>query len=311
MTLTNTQIPQIITLVEEWDWEVKRVAFEYHVSPSRVYQILTEYRRTGIYPVIHTRGPKPKVLTEREREIIIDAKKRLNLGTAALADYLRVKQGLHIGNNRIHEVLLEEGLTQRDPSKSYRRRPWVRYEREHSLSAVHMDWYMADDGATHVCVVIDDASRMILSGGEFREQTAEHSVSLLKEAYEKYQHISPIREVITDHGTQFYATNRSFLGETDHLFETFCEDYGITHILARVKHPQTNGKVERFFQTFRKNRSRFRSFNEFADWYNKIRPHMSLDWSIMETPEMAFYRKAVDIIRGNCAEMIARECEAK
>ena len=92
MTLTNTQIPQIITLVDEWDWEVKRVAFEYHVSPSRIYQIVTEYRRTGVYPVIHTRGPKPKVLTEKEREIIIDAKKRLNLGTCREVE-VYVQQG--------------------------------------------------------------------------------------------------------------------------------------------------------------------------------------------------------------------------
>jgi hypothetical protein len=37
---------------------------------------------------------------------------------------------------------------------------------------------------TGVCVVLDDASRKILSGGEFSNATAEHSVLLLKEALE-------------------------------------------------------------------------------------------------------------------------------
>ena len=296
-------------MVIDWEWRVKKVAANFGVTPARIYQLVAEYRETGKYPVLKTRGRKPLQLTDYERNEIIRAKITLNLGSAMIADYLRVKRGIHIGNNRVHEVLLEEGLTQLDPSKSNRRRPWVRYEREHSLSAVHMDWYCSDDGVTQVCVVIDDASRMILSGGEFREQTAAHSIALLKEAYEKYQHIAPIREVITDHGTQFYAVKRDYNGEADHSFEQFCAEYGIHHILARVKHPQTNGKVERFFQTYRKNRNRFSSFEEFADWYNKIRPHMSLDWSRMETPEMAFYRKAVDIIRGNCIAMLAREID--
>jgi len=298
-------------MVVEWGWDVKQVAANFGVTPTRIYQLAKEYRETGVYPVIHIRGRKPQPITNSERILIVETKKMINAGSAMVAEYIRVKYGIHIGNNRVHEVLLEEGLTEPDPSKQNRRRPWVRYEREHSLSAVHMDWYTADDGVTQVCVVIDDASRMVLAGGEFTEQTSEHSIFLLKQAYEKYQHISPIREVITDHGTQFYAVKRDYLGEADHSFENFCNDYGIKQVLARVKHPQTNGKVERWFQTYRKNRARYRSFDEFIAWYNQVRPHMSLDRSRMETPEMAFYRKAVDIIRGNCIAMIVRESGAQ
>lgn len=210
---------------------------------------------------------------------------------------------------KVHTVLLEEGLTHKDSRKSFRRKEWIRYEREHSLSAVHMDWYACSDGKTNVCVVLDDASRMILSGGEFSEQTSANSIAMLKEAYDKYEYISPIREVITDHGTQFYAVNRDENGNADHAFEDFCAEYEICHILARVKHPQTNGKMERWFQTYQKNRERFTSFQQFADWYNKRRTHMSLDWDNMETPEMAFYRKAVDLIRSNAIAMFARELE--
>lgn len=86
---------------------------------------------------------------------------------------------------------------------------------------------------------------MILSGGDFSAATAEKSINLLREAYETYQHISPIREVSTDHGTQFYVNKRDLQGKSEHSFDMFCKKINIQYILARVKHPQTNGKMER------------------------------------------------------------------
>ena len=285
---------------------VKRVAERYGITQSRVYQLIDEYKKTGYYPRIKKRGPKTTQVPDSVRKQIIAAKNQTELGSARIAQYLRIKRGIHIGNMKVHAILLEEGLTEEDKSKSNRRKPWVRYEREHSLSATHMDWYACDDGITHVCVVIDDASRMILSGGEFPAQTAEYSIQLLKEAYEKYQHICPIREVITDHGTQFYAVKRDKFGEADHSFERFCDEYGIKRIYARVKYPQTNGKMERWFQTYAKYRQKHASFQDFIEWYNQKRPHQSLNTEIMETPEMAFYRKSIDIIWGNCIHMISQ-----
>jgi len=43
-----------------------------------------------------------------------------------------------------------------------------------------------------------------------------------------------------------------------------------------------------------------------VDWYNKIRPHMSLDFVNLETPEKAFHRKAQDIILGNFFKYIEK-----
>ena len=33
------------------------------------------------------------------------------------------------------------------------------------------------------------------------------------------------------------------------------------------------------------------SIGEYVEWYNTEKPHMSLDWNRLETPEQAFYRK--------------------
>lgn len=209
-------------MVEEWHHPVRQVAQHFGITSARVYQLRAYYRKYGEYPQLKKRGRKSRVISEQLRQGIIGLKLDLNLGSYGMASYLRSIRGIKIGSSSVHRVLLEEGLTEKDPSKSVRRHPWVRYEREHSLSAVHMDWYLCSDSVTWVCAVLDDASRMILSVGEFSAATAENSKNLLWDAYETYQNLSPMREFITDHGTQLYTNRCDTRGEGGHSFETFC-----------------------------------------------------------------------------------------
>jgi len=62
-------------------------------------------------------------------------------------------------------------------------------------------------------------------------------------------------------------------------------------VLARVKHPQTNGKMERWFGCYKQHRDRFDKLEDFVNWYNDKRPHMSLKFNKAETPFKAFIRK--------------------
>ncbi len=91
------------------------------------------------------------------------------------------------------------------------------------------------------------------------------------------------------------------------MFEKRLNDLGIRHILARVAHPQTNGKLERVHGEMQRNPCLFHDVAgrpgicpvnpphietdpvaRFVKWYNCERPHMSLDADVGETPEMAF-----------------------
>ena len=53
------------------------------------------------------------------------------------------------------------------------------------------------------------------------------------------------REVLTDHGTQFCSDENE-----EYRFREHLHSLGIKHILSRVKHPQTNGKLERLSRRF-------------------------------------------------------------
>ena len=93
-----------------------------------------------------------------------------------------------------------------------------------------------------------------------------------------------------DHGAEFGAHRVHQDGKWDSEFKKHIERHGIKPILAKVKHPQTNGKLERWFGEYQRHRLAFSSFEEFREWYNN-RPHGSLDSEHLEKPEKAFRRK--------------------
>lgn len=124
-----------------------------------------------------------------------------------------------------------------------RRKPYIRYERKHSLSAVHLDWHTSKINGKEVCVVLDDSSRFILAGGEFDAAIGETSIDLVRKVLEDYGEVRKIREVITDHGSQFFANKTDKEGKSESAFDVFLAKNDIKHILAGVKHPRPMEKL--------------------------------------------------------------------
>ncbi len=305
--LEQRDIEHIAKDVVEHGLPTKYVADLFGVSQRRVQQIAKYYRETGEVPILKKPGRKPyRKYSRRLEEVIEMYAKKHGLGATGIAKLLRRKRGIKIDNNYVHKVLKMKGLAREERNKKGRKRPWVRYEREHSLSAVHMDWYYNSELDVWVCPVLDDASRFLLAIIETKSATAEASIKVLNEAYEKYSYLRPIQEVVVDHGTQFTANRRDKRGKVKHRFEKYCEEKGIKLVFTRYNHPQSNGKVERFFQTYQRFRGKFASVEEFRDWYNRVRPHFSLD---LRTPEKVFYEKVADIVFGEFWNFAERQQE--
>ena len=260
------------------------------ITPRRFRHLCSEYKSNGEVPIIGKNLGRPKKgISSEHEEIIVITYNKYRLNALYLEKVIFAENHIRIPHNTIHKVLMSKGFAKEEPNKQKRRKAWIRYEREHSLSAGHLDWHDPGNGK-QVCVVLDDASRKILAGGEFDNATEENSVKLVEEVIRNYGYIQIIRETITDHGTQFYANKRDKDGKAEHGFERFLEEHNIKHILCRYKHPQSNGKVEKWFDLYRIHRKRFPTFEEFIEWYNN-RPHGSLNLRRAETPEMAFWRK--------------------
>jgi putative transposase len=272
----------------------KTIAHDMKISPSTVKRVWTYWTKTKMPLSIKKFGRKKKTLDEESEKLILEVHKEQNLGARRLEKIIDFQHGKHIPHNTIHKVLLNQGLANANRNKSKRRKPWVRYERKHSLSLVHLDWHTSDhDGKkVYVCVVLDDSSRRILAGGEFDAETTENSLQLLKKAMEEFGCLAGIKQVLTDRGTQFYANRRDKNGNADSRFENFLAENKIKHIKSRVKHPQTNGKLEKWNDTYEINRFRFDNFDKFVNWYNTVRFHESLDtkW-YLQTPDTAFWSR--------------------
>jgi hypothetical protein len=58
------------------------------------------------------------------------------------------------------------------------------------------------------------------------------------------------RELLTDRGSQFYANEGERKEKGISQFEAYLAEHGIKHLLCRVNHPQTNGKLERFYGVY-------------------------------------------------------------
>jgi len=253
------------------------------ISVRRVNQIWQQYLKTGEIPEIGLRNGRPaKFIETWEKEIVKESFSKYGVSASSLEPIIEKHYKKHIPHNRIHKILLEEGFAIKSDCEVIRKKKWIRYERRHSLSAVHIDWYF--DSATRKCVfaAIDDASRKLLALLEVDNASTEYSIEGMKVAL---QH-GKIRECISDHGSQF--TNNA---DGYSAFREFLESQGIKQILCRIKHPQSNGKVERFFGLYKAKRNKFSTKEEFIHWYNEVRPHLSLNFDELETPAQAFIRK--------------------
>jgi transposase InsO family protein len=150
-----------------------------------------------------------------------------------------------------------------------------------------MDWDQ-NDRADQLLGVEDDASRRIFDMGETDASSAAHRVELLDQVRSNWSSPVPILAVITDHGSELLNTHQDDRPCLDHEFEHYRHETDVQHSLCKVGRPQSDGKIERVFQTYEKQRWRFDSLPEFPDVYNKLRPHVSLDWDNLETPYEAF-----------------------
>ena len=199
---------------------------------------------------------------------------------------IEVDYGTHIPHNRIHTVLKSMGLARDEPRKQVRKK-WIRYERKYSNSLWHTDWTLIE-GKGWLIAYLDDASRFIVGYGVFPEATSERAVEVLREAVGR--HGKPA-SILTERGIQFYAVEADDRLRGLTAFEKYLIENEIRQVLGRVSHPQTNGKVERFFKTVKDKLDRFKSIDELIVWYNVTRPHMSLNLEIIETPYRAYARK--------------------
>ena len=279
MKLTKKRLVDSLRALEEGKtvYQARKIS---GITVRYMYKIWNEYKKTGEIPIKGLKTGKPvKPVSSAKEKLVKEAYEKYRVCASRLCRFIERDYNTHFSVYMIHKTMLSLGFAQHKEKKDVRKKKWVRYEREHSLTAVHMDWLYHPELKLWALPVIDDSTRKLLALVESNSPTTDASIDAIEQAVMHGQ----IKQCITDHGTQFTKDER---GES--RFQEALSKLKIKHILTRIKHPQSNGKSEKFGHLYLIHRTAFKDKEEFMNWYNNVRPHMSLD---ERTPEEVYQER--------------------
>ena len=210
--------------------------------------------RTGPPPQILKTGPKePKstVLTVEDEAIVVAFRKHTLL---PLDDCLYSLQATipHLTRSSLHRCLQRHGISRLPDVEGDK--PEKRKFKAYPIGYFHIDIaeVQTAEGKLYLYVAIDRTSKFAFV--QLVKKTGRTSASAFLEdliVAVPYK----IHTVLTDNGIQFTFPPRYADGPTAtymmHMFDMRCRENGIEHRPTKIKHPWTNGQVERMNRTIK------------------------------------------------------------
>jgi transposase InsO family protein len=211
-----------------------------------------------------SRRPKTirkKITLELENKIV-QLKKKTGWGAEKMENII------HLSHTSINKILNKYSLT--SPSKRKKKRiKYIRWQRKHPNSLWQIDHSDQKIEGKWVISVINDCSRKSLAFEPVNRVTTDVVISLIDKLVKIYE--KP-RQILTDNGSAYGSKSKHS------RFDRKCRKRGIEHIRGAIHSPTTTGKVERLFQTFKRE---YKFCNKDSElWrmdYNHFRPHTSLN----------------------------------
>ena len=167
------------------------------------------------------------------------------------------------------------------PEESQKRQPFIRFEKALCNQMWQADFKgefrMGDNNYCYPLTILDDHSRYSLKIAP-RLSTANVVIPVFTEAFREFGIPDCI---LSDNGVQFAGFKKGYT-----QFERWLMDLDILPVHGRIKHPQTQGKIERFHRTMKQELLNHTEIADIADaeiklcnWrdkYNNVRPHEAL-----------------------------------
>ena len=227
-------------------------------------------------------GPRGSRLSEAtKRSILLLKEQHADWGQDRIAAVLLRSQGFAASPSAVGRVLVESGyVAPAEPPRPHAQEP-KHFERARPNQLWQTDLFTfvlkRENRRVHLVGYLDDHSRFVVGYGLH----ATASGALVRETLlAAIANFGAPEEVLTDNGTQ-YVTWR---GKSE--FSKFLEQRGIRQIVATPRHPETLGKIERFWGTlwrecvetavFRGLDDARRRIGLFIDHYNFQRPHSGI-----------------------------------
>ncbi len=294
MVDVNEQRMGFVVRASRREKSMRELCAESEISRPTGYTWLRRYEAGGLAGVVEQRR-RPhhspgRTAADIEQRVVELRQKRPDWGARKL-HWLLEKEGLALPVITIHRILLRNGLV----------RPQDRYRtavQRFSRSAPNQLWQMDFKGPVGwqaplgPLSILDDHSRYAIT----LHGTWSSKAELVKERLEEaFQRCGVPEEMLMDHGTPWWnmkaATGWTWL-------TVWMMKQGIQLHFSGYRHPQTQGKVERFHGSLQAatqrrgwpwGEDRQRWLDEFRYEYNHVRPHEALG---MKTPAMVWNKSA-------------------
>jgi transposase InsO family protein len=257
-------------------------------------------------------GPKGSKLPELTRRTILMLKQaNPEWGCQRISDMLVRGPALPASASAVARVLIEAGYEVKEEPT----RPHPDHERRFERARPNQLWQTdlftfmlrRQNRRVYLVAFMDDHSRYVVSYGLHASQSTALVLEVLRAGLTSY---GVPQEILTDNGTQ-YVTWRGKSAFTREL-----EKRGIKQVVARPRHPQTLGKIERFWGTLWRECIESAVFTDlgdaqkriglFIDHYNFQRPHQGIDGLV---PADRFFGAASEVLRTLKARVAANALE--
>ena len=168
------------------------------------------------------------------------------------------------------------------PEESVKHKAFIRFEKENCNDMWQTDFKgefkMADQKYCYPLNIFDDHSRFVIKTAPCL-RTSNVVIPVFYAAFEEF---GMPNSVLSDNGAQFAGFIQGYT-----QFEKWLMNHDVLPIHGRIKHPQTQGKIERFHRTMKDELLKHTVIRDIADaelqlqrWrdkYNNKRPHKALN----------------------------------
>jgi putative transposase len=222
--------------------------------------------------------PRDWWLEDWEKAAILDFHDRHPLnGYRCLAFMMLDEDVVAVSPSSVYRVLKQAGrLDRRNVAPSKKGTGFVQPLTAHGHWHVDISYVNLAGTFYYLCSVLDGYSRYIVHW-ELRETMKEAEVeTVVQRALEKFPGVTP--RIISDNGPQFIARD----------FKEFVRLTGMTHVRTSPYYPQSNGKLERWHGSLKRECIRpacpenldeaRRRVTAFVEEYNHVRLHSALGY---------------------------------
>jgi transposase InsO family protein len=245
------------------------------------------------------RSPWNRITPNEDLRILAVAREFPDLSSRQLAAWITYNEGFAVSESTVYRILRREGMVKRQEQQLVAGKEYhTKTTRPHQMWATDASYFrVAGWGYYYLVTVMDDYSRFILGWKLKKDMSANSLIDVVQEAVDA----TGMTDVPVENRTKLLSDNGA--GYVSRAFRDYLRLVGIGHILAAPFHPQTNGKVERYQQSLKREVNQLpyelpsqleRAIADFVDYYNYRRYHKALG---DVTPADVLYGRREEILK--------------